>query len=224
MLAFVPSAELLHEQLLERVTLAFGAIVSTVAWLGRSAMSAEAALVLGSRRALARRRLVLVEADGAEGGPAIELLLVHILSVLGVAALVLLVSWPFPEATALSCSMLGVRAMIRASARGGCIDADDLRGVGRLALKNLGFDPCGEGCDEVRQRLHAGALGRFFDLVNENVRRKPVVVGCTPVLYLSEELGPALAFGCEAPWVCFEHGPECVRVVQPGSDSSQRRV
>ena len=92
MLAFVPSAELLHEQVLERVTLAFGAIVSTVAWLGRSAMSAEAALVLGSRRALARRRLVLVEADGAEGGPAIELLLVHILSVLGVAALVLLVS------------------------------------------------------------------------------------------------------------------------------------
>ena len=101
--------------------------------------------------------------------------------------------------------MLGVRAMVRASARGGCIDADDLRGVGRLALKNLGFDPCGEGCDEVRERLDAGALGVFFDLVNENVRWKLVVVSVAPVLDLSEELGPALAFGCESSWVCFEH-------------------
>ena len=81
-----------HSCAAELITLAFGTMVSAVAWFGRSAMSAEAALVLGPRRALTRRRLVLVETDGAEGGPAIELLLVHILSVLGVAALVLLVS------------------------------------------------------------------------------------------------------------------------------------
>jgi hypothetical protein len=145
------------------------------------------------------------EAEGGEGAPAIELLLVHILSVLGVAALVLLVSWPLPKATALGCSMLGVGIMIYAPARGGCIDADDLRGVGRLTLKNLGFDPFGEGCNEAREGLHAGALGLLPHVVNENVCRKFVVVGCAPVLYLLEELGPALAFGCEAPWICFEH-------------------
>ena len=50
----------------------------------------------------------MVEADGGEGASAIELLRVHILSVLGVAALVLLVGWPLPKAAALGCSMLGV--------------------------------------------------------------------------------------------------------------------
>ena len=105
---FVPSAEILHEQLLERTTLAFGTMVSAVALFRRSTMSAEAALVLGLlRRALTRRRLVLVEAEGGEGAPAIELLLVHILSVLGVATLVVLVSWPLPKATALGCLALG---------------------------------------------------------------------------------------------------------------------
>jgi hypothetical protein len=95
--------------------------------------------------------------------------------------------------------------MICAPACGGCIDADDLRGVGRLTLKNLGFDPFGEGCDESREGLNAGALGLLPHVVNENVCWKFVVVGCAQVLYLHEELGPALAFGCEAPWICFEH-------------------
>jgi hypothetical protein len=107
-LSFVPSAEILHEQFLEQTTLAFGTMVSAVALFGRSTMSAEAALVLGLlRRVLTRRRLVLVEADGGEGASAIELLLVHILSVLGVATLVVLVSWPLPKATALGCLALG---------------------------------------------------------------------------------------------------------------------
>ena len=90
---FVPSAEILHEQLLERITLAFGTMVSAVALFSRSTMSAGAALVLGLlRRAWPGCRLVVVEADRGEVAPGIELLLVHPPSVLGVAALVLLVS------------------------------------------------------------------------------------------------------------------------------------
>ena len=70
--------------------------------------------------------LVLVEADEVEVAPATELLQVHPLSVLGVAALVLLVSRPLPKATALGGSMLGVRAMVGTPPRSGRVDTDDL--------------------------------------------------------------------------------------------------
>jgi len=72
--------------------------------------------------------------DRGEVAPAIELLLVHPLSVLGVAALVwlvhrgMLVSGPLPKATALGGSMLGMRTMGSASARS-CVDADALCGL-----------------------------------------------------------------------------------------------
>ena len=83
-------------------------------------------------RALPRCCLVLVEADGVEVEPAIELLRVHPLSVLGVATLVwlvhasMLVSRPLPKTTALGGSMLGVRAMVGTPPRSGRVDADDL--------------------------------------------------------------------------------------------------
>ena len=123
-------------------------MVSAVALVLRSMMSAAAALVLGLLRAMSGCCLVLVEADRVEVSPAIELLCVHPLSILGVAALVLLVMRPLPKAFAEAHlgSVLRLRAMESASSSGRrSVDADGLLGLGSLALKNLSFDPFGEG-------------------------------------------------------------------------------